>query len=73
MTTSFTPGDIAYDGSDFWITDMSDGVVQRFNPNSWLVEVGARPCAYPAGIVYDGTDLWATCGWDGAVHKFPPT
>jgi len=56
-------GDIAWDGTHFWETDATNGLIWKFDPGQSSLQNFPAPGPGPAGIEWDGSRIWV-CDWD---------
>jgi len=61
-------GDVAYDGTNFWVSTNTPAVNEYSGSNGQLL--GTFPThGQPGRMLFDGTDLWVICAYDHSVSK----
>ncbi len=68
-----TPGDLAWDGAALWVSDWSDGVLFRCDPEDGRVlERFAAPCYRPRGMAWADGKLYICDDFAGRIYIFDP-
>jgi YVTN family beta-propeller protein len=71
ITVGNSPGGVAFDGTNIWVTNGFDGTVSKIDAVTGMVADTITVGNSPSAVAFDGTNIWVTNDVDGTVSKIP--
>ncbi|MGH9442081.1 MAG: YncE family protein [Thermoanaerobaculia bacterium] len=65
------PEALAFDGANVWVTNASDGTVQKISIATGVPGAPIAVAGFSEGIVFDGANIWVSNNHNNTVQKIP--
>ncbi len=73
LSNGSQPSGICWDGSNLWVIDYSQDLINKLNPSSGEVLLSfSSPDIYPTGLAWDGEHLWCSGNRKNEIFQLSP-